>query len=144
VLQCVAVCCSVLQCVEVKSCRYYFLARPAEGDANGCLESFLYREESTLYVSIFIYVYTHTQVQVFFCSRGLREVMPTECVAVRCSVLLQCVAQRVAVCCSALQCAAVCCSALQCAAVRCSALQCVAVSYMKDCSHYKCSVPGSF
>jgi len=57
--------------------RYFLLARPAEGDANGCLESFLCREESTLYVSIFIYVYTHTQVQVFFFSRGLREVMPT-------------------------------------------------------------------
>jgi len=41
--------------------------------------------------------------------------------------VLQCVAVRVAVCCSVLQCVAVCCSVLQCVAVCCSVLQCVAV-----------------
>jgi len=41
--------------------------------------------------------------------------------------------ERVAVCCSVLQCGAVCCSVLQCVAVRCSALQCVLVC----CSHAK-------
>jgi len=63
---------------------------------------------------------------------------------VRCSVLQvssvqQITPQRVAVCCSALQCVAVCCSVLQwvavckivlqCAAVGCRVLQCVAVCY---------------
>jgi len=53
-------------------------------------------------------------------------------VAACCSVL-QCIAvccialQGVAVRCSVLQCVAVCCSVLQCVAARCSALQCVAV-----------------
>jgi len=38
--------------------------------------------------------------------------------------------QRVAVCCSVLQCVAVCCSVLQCVAVCCSVLQCVAVYFL--------------
>ena len=42
-------------------------------------------------------------------------------------VVLQCVLQCVAVCCSVLQCVAVCCGVLQCVAVCCSELQCVAV-----------------
>ena len=37
--------------------------------------------------------------------------------------------QKVAVCCSVLQCVAVCCSVLQCVAVRCSVWQCV--SYLE-------------
>ena len=50
------------------------------------------------------------------------------------SVLVYCVLQCVAGCCSVLQCVAVCCSVLQCVAVCCSVLQCVAVC----CSVLQC------
>jgi len=39
--------------------------------------------------------------------------------------LLQCVAERVAVCCSEMQCVAACCSVLTFVAMCCNALQCV-------------------
>ena len=54
------------------------------------------------------------------CCSVLHSVL--QCVAV-CCIMLQCVA----VCCSVLRCVAVCCSVLQCVAVCCSVLQCVAV-----------------
>jgi len=98
VLQCVTVCCSVLQSVAVIK----------HGTA----------------ATVFQWLRLHKSIQQsefvngMYCS-VLHYV--AECVAVCCSVL-----QRVAVCCSVLQCVAVCCSVLQRVAVCCSVLQCVA------------------
>ena len=85
--------------------------------------------------------------------------MPLQYVVVCCSVLLQCVAQGVAMCCSVLdtgwwrrekkhlcvvvgcsvlQCVAVCCSVLQCVVVGCSVLQCVA-AYVCRASLLECA-----
>ena len=99
VLQCVAVCCSVLQCVAVRCIR----CRP------GCQILSVTYEPRPAHDSL------HCALQ---------------CVAVRCSAL-QCVAVR----CSALQCVVVRCSTLQYVAVRCSALQCAAVR----CSVLQCA-----
>ena len=99
-LQCVAVCCSVLQCV-VKS----------PNTQNEWPMSFAWYLEE---------VYEQPPVRTQRCS-------VLQCVAVCCRVL-QCVAvccsvlQCVAVCCSALQSVAVCFSVLQCIAVRPTAL----------------------
>ena len=61
-----------------------------------------------------------------------------QCVAGCCSVLLSLSLawQCVAVCCSVLQCVAVCCSMLQCGAVEYSVLQCVAVGFFANESHF--------
>ena len=62
---------------------------------------------------IIMFVYSCTCVIVIFVYTGM---------------LLTCVLQCVAVCCSVLQCVAVCCSVLQCVAiVCCSVLQCVII-----------------
>ena len=87
-LQCVTVCCSVLQCVAV------------------CC--------SVLQVSMAII--RLLCCSVLQCVAVCYSVL--QCVAVRCSVL-----QCVAVCCSVLQCVAVCCSVLECVGVCCSVLQ---------------------
>jgi len=128
VLQCVAVCCSVLQCIE--TC-YTVSRMTLTYCMSGCATS------------------TRTlQCGVVCCS-------VLQCVAV-CYSVLQCVAvccrakylPRVRVCyfhlhvavwCSMLQCVAVCCSVLQCVAVCCSVLQgkvlttCLGVSATPTC-----------
>jgi len=70
-----------------------------------------------------------------------------ECAGVCCSVL-QCVAVRVlpcvAVCCSVLQCIAVCCNMLSCVAVCCSVLQCAVVCcIVLQCAAVGCTVKTS-
>ena len=96
---CVAVCCSVLQCVAVTWIMH------TAAHCNTLLHVAVTRDS---FVS-------HYPCVAVCCS-------VLQCVAVCCSVL-----QCVAVCCSVLQCVAVCCSVLQCVAVCCCVLQYVAV-----------------
>jgi len=107
-LQCVAVCCSVLQCVAVLSLRVTeglnILSWPLPSQAAA-----LFAERVTVCCSVL------------------------QCIAERCSVAVCCSAKRATVstasgpfcraCCSVLQCVAVCCSVLQCVAVYCSVCQ---------------------
>ena len=90
-LQCVAVCCSVSQCVQ-------------------CVVTTFVATDSADVV-------TTLQVCVALCCSALLCVAVCcnvlQCVALCCSVL-----QCVAVCCSVLQCVAVCCSVLQCVVFR--------------------------
>ena len=117
-LQCVAVCCSVLQgdavqttqlppCAAPKRCRGYYLqvcCSVLQCVAICCGE--LQRDA----------VQT-SQLPPCAAPKGAESVM-CECVAVRCTVL-----QCVAVCCNALQCVAVPCSVSHCVAVCCSVMQ---------------------
>jgi len=96
-LQCVAMCCTVLQCA---------LRTPDESIV--CHNDELLLQYTVLCCS-------ESQCVAMCCS-------VLQCVAVCCTVL-----HCVALCCSVLQCIAVCCSVLQCVAVCCSELQCVAV-----------------
>jgi len=118
VLQCVALCCSVLQRIAVWEVRYRC------HDPSGCFGA-----------TVAVWCSVLQCVAVCCCVRGTSSVPPsldTLC----CSVL-----QSVAACCSGLQCAryvfsatiprdvvlqcvAVCCSVLQCVAVCCNVLQC--------------------
>ena len=121
-LQCVAVCCSVLQCVaandnvgrsrNIKS----DICAPdvyTDGRHNTHMnESYLEYGKISVDKRGFEFVF----VQIAVCCRVL------QCVAVCCSVL-----QCAAVWCSVMQCVAVCCSVLQCVAVYCGVVQCVAV-----------------
>ena len=129
-LQCVAVCFTVLHCVVVSFCI--------------CIPP------STLYAEDLYGAFVHCVVSVLQCVAVCCSVL--QCVVARCSAL-QCVAVCVAMCCSvlqhhsiwihrprlcareihmessstALQCVVGCCGVLQCVAVCCSVLQCVAV-----------------
>ena len=127
------VCCSVLQCVAV-CCSVLC-----------CSVSLLHiRQSHNWKICDYCTSVQHSVLQrAAVCCRVLQSVAVCcsllQCVAVCCSVL-QCAAmccsmlQCVAVCCSVLQCAAVCRSVLQCVAVCCSVLQCVAVC----CSVLQC------
>ena len=116
-LQCVAVCCSVLQCVTKQSTTTRH-TRPVTN-----LKSSVTHQKSVLQC---VAVWCSVLQCVAVCCSVLQCVVVycnvLQCVAVCCSVL-----QSVAECCSVLQCAAVCCSVLRCVAVCCSVLQCVAV-----------------
>jgi len=128
VLQCVAVCCSVLQSLHIGITALHRKKRSEMrinawrrstrvtneiSQKTACsLQSWLLR----IFVSIILRVAT-AQENMF-----TNRTSPLLRVAVCCSVL-----QCVVVCCSVLQCVAVCCSVLQCAAVCCRVLQCVAV-----------------
>jgi len=98
VLQCVAACCSVLQCVAV----------PYVIDSN--VKCDLYMKNRIHVICCIVILF----VEILSCS-------VLQCVAVCCS-MLQCVAvlHCNAMCCSVLQCVALCCSVLQCVAVCCS------------------------
>ena len=111
---CVAVCCSVLQCVAVL-------------DPLTCLPCLILCHDSFVHVPSLIHFCRCSQNGSLWWTLLAKKVV---CVAVCCSVL-----QCVAVCCSVLQCVAVCCSVLQCIAVCCSVLQCVAVC----CSVLQCT-----
>jgi len=89
VLPCVVVCCRVLQCVAVCCCATFWRNTDA----------YVWRRQSFIRVTRLIHV---------------------------CGMTYPCVVECVAVCWSVLQCVAVCCSVLQCVAVCCSVLQCVA------------------
>ena len=103
-LQCVAVCCSMVQraavCCSVLQC-----------------------------VAVFCSVLQCVAVccNVLQCVAVLQLTCVRACVSCTGIHVLQCVAQCVAVWCSVLQCAAVCCSVLQRAVAFCSVLKCVAV-----------------
>jgi len=101
VLQCVAVCCSVVQCLPVE------LDMCVQATFPQCFPKF----PRTLpeYVLMCVDVCCNLLQCVTVCCSVLR------CVTV-CSSVLQCVA----VCLSVLRCVAVCCSVLQCVAVCCS------------------------
>ena len=114
--QCVAVCCSVLQCQHP----YCLLV---------CCSEFLRVAESscvlqcaTVCCSEFLCVAVCQSV--LLCCQCVASKNPAhQCrIRVQISPLLAGVLQRVAVCCSVLQCVAVYCSMLQCVAVCCSAL----------------------
>jgi len=96
-LQCVAVCCSVLQQLQCSTMRMRLTLR----------NMFSWLSITSEYVCC---------VNQGICCSVVQRVAA-------CCSALQCAAVR----CSALQCAAVRCSAVQCVAVRCSALQCAAV-----------------
>jgi len=117
-LQCVAVCCSVLQWVTV-SCSGLQCETKSDGrhgsDGEHCLSG-------------------DDRCSVLQCVAVCCSVL--QCVAVCCSVL-----QCAAVCCSGLQCAAVFCSVLHCVAVCCSGLQWVVVCcIMLYCAAVYCIV----
>jgi len=120
VLQCVAVYCSVLQCVAV-----YCSVLPYHED-----NEILVLHHTATHCNMLQHAATHCNTH---CST--RHLYDTATHRV-----LQCVLQRVAACCSMLQCVRicgtncstscgmhVCCSVLQCVAMCCSVLQCVAV-----------------
>jgi len=103
---CVAMCCSVLQCVyaalPVLCCGIKINVCSAACGAvccSKCCSVLYFRFDVCETCGVCVYVVQHL----------------LQCVAVRCSVL-----QCVAVCCSVLQCVAVCRSALQCVAVCCT------------------------
>jgi len=118
-LQCVAVCCSVLQCVAVR----YSLASASLGQCVAVLCNFASasfgRSVAVSCSALPCVVVCHSVLQPGCCIFRM----------VFCNVL-QCW-QCVAACCNMLQCAAVCCSVLQCVAVCCSVFQCVAVSVLR-------------
>jgi len=141
VLQCVAMCCSVLQCVASADLHY----APLLGT---CAYTF---------TCICNTLQHHCNAFVVHCSGDYLPFLSTQCFAVFCSVLkcvlvccsmfqfvavvinvtyppsVRIVLQCVAVCCSVVQCVAVCCSVLQCVAVCCSVLQCVAAVMSVTC-----------
>ena len=161
VLQCVAVCCIVLQ---------YVLQCVAE-----CCSVLVFWAEILLqccqldnhrpiymYVCVYVYAVSYGVLQcvamcwiVYPAEIRLRCCQPTkhytQHTATHCNTLqhtathcntqhyihtcmcirIRSVLQCVTVCCSVLQCVAVCCSVLQCVAVCCSVLQCVAVCWAK-------------
>ena len=124
VLQCDAVCFTVLQCVVV--CRASCVSKPGLHIVQN-FGSVLYCVAVCCSVLQCVAVCCSVLQCVAVCCSVLR------CVAMCFSVVLPCVVctvccsviQYVAVCCSVLQCVTVCCSALRCVAMRCSMLQCV-------------------
>ena len=103
-LQCVAVCCSVLQCV-------------AECFAVCC------STKSPALIHVFERNIQEDIVEIVKSQGIARSLLEVAVWCVCCSVL-----QRVAACCSVLQCFIACCSAFWCVAVCCSALK-----YNKEC-----------
>jgi len=108
VLQCVAVCCSVLQCVAEIHRSIHWRQHVYSTQDGVKLDKYMY---------IYIYTYEHIYIHNYMYT------LHAKC----CRVLLS-----VAVCCSMLQCVAMCCSYMynlhtECGAVCCSVLQCVAV-----------------
>ena len=118
-LHCVAVCCSVLQCVAV-----------CQLSSETAVENvYLLHIPKCVVVCVkSVAVRCSVLQRVAVCCSVLR------CAGVCCSVQVEqrdgCLAclpfAYSQVCCSVLQCDVVCCSALQCVAIRCSVLQCVA------------------
>jgi len=130
VLQCVAVCCSVLQ--DLLAAFHAASTCTITPSSVRCLLSVFVCVYACVCVwwGVCEWVCVWVRVQSTFLhslsflslARSLSLVCNLTCVAVCCSVL-----QCVAVCCSVLRCVAVCCSVLMCVAVRCSVLQCAAV-----------------
>jgi len=122
VLQCLAVCCSLLRKLD----------RGAGDSERQIFLVFHDLSDSTLEA-----VMNDAHLQLFI---QFKFLIPKKmCVAVCCSVL-----QCVAVCCSVLQCVAVCCSVLQCVAACCSVLQrivvrCSVVAVWLQCIAVYCS-----
>ena len=115
VLQCVAVCCSVLQCVtRCLSCSVLL-----------CVAMYC-----SVLQCVAVCWSVWLTVQEVLTSDKHTDLLPLQPIALfdphyrwhQCYSMLQ----SVAVCCSALQCVAVCCSVLQCVAVYCNVLQCSA------------------
>jgi len=141
VLQCAAVCCSVLHCVAVCCICGAHVCDPAFplsiwSQQLLCMaagDSTCGRNKHTSMAATHL-LYGCNRWAPCLRSNFSSSLSPgvLQCVAVCCSVL-QCVAacckvwQCVVVCCGVLYCVAVCCIVLHCVAVRCSALQCVAV-----------------
>ena len=106
VLQYVAVCCSVLQCVAVRGGVSFVKIcqkRPAHMKRDLCKSVCVGRVSEGLLRVCRVCVCVAVCCSVLQCVRGPFESLSRACV-------LQCIA----VCCSALQCIAVCCSVLQC------------------------------
>jgi len=118
VLQCVAVCCSVLQ-------------------SKVHTVSVLTRQETCMVVccSVLPCVAVRCSLVQSGAFQGTHSISTQKRRDVYGSVL-----QSVAVCCRVLSCVAVWCSVLQCVAVRCSALQCVAVCCVSNYAQYQYSV----
>jgi len=111
VLQCVAVCCSVLQCVAdpcVYTYRRAFGQRATRGMANVACCSVL-QCVAVCCSAMQIYVYKGTEEP-----KGRPMVLQMQQAEHPHTAEAPVVLQYVAVCCSALQCVAVCCSTLQC------------------------------
>ena len=133
-LQCAAVCCSVLQKVSlvtffhkcVAVCCTIFLAVCCsvlqniflETSFPNELEPYCLSKKNVQFIFVKQTMYCNTRNKLFMVPSFLDSPHETVC----CSVL-----QCVALCCSVVQCGAVCCSMLQCVAVCCSVLQYVAV-----------------
>ena len=122
-LQCVAVCCSILQCVPFG--RLHTFGR-LHIKKRLCILAPCTQTAASLFSD---FLHTHRGISANFgaSARPINHMAVLVC----CSVL-----QCVAVCCSVLQCVAVCCSALQCVIVYCSVLQCCA----ECCSVLQCVV----
>jgi len=121
VMQCVAVCCSVLQSMW----------RPSRMKHSSVLQCVLQCVLQDLLQCVAVCC-SVLQCVVIYLAPLSHEIQ--QCVAVCCKVCYRVcctvycsVLQSVAVCCSVMQYFAVCCSVLQCVAVCCSVLQCVAV-----------------
>jgi len=96
VLECVGMCCSVLQCAVVSFCELQWLQCVAVCWSVLECVGVCFNAEAL-------------ESQIHLCFKKTWRVNTLQCVAVRCSAL-----HCVAVCCSVLQCVAVCFSALQC------------------------------
>jgi len=141
VLQCVAVCCSVLQCSERSAHDVVQKGKLQIGGRQGVMETqriymyiYIYIYIYTcmymyifIYMYIYVYVYIHIYIRIYIyvykLDRPANLGCPIKGLLVRCSSL-HCVVMR----CSVLQCIALRCNALQCVAVRCSAVCCSAMN----------------
>ena len=113
-LQNVAVCCSLLQCVnDIRIVEA--LQHVATHCIATCCSVLQCVNDNTLYCNVLLHV--AVRVPLLQCVAVCCSVL--QCVAVCCSML-----QYVAVCCSMLQYVAVCCSVLHCNAMCCYVLQC--------------------
>ena len=127
VSQCVAVCCIVLKrkrrCVQCTMCSVY-VPRTFICVSFNVSVAVLLQCIAMCYRVVCCSVLQCVAAKETVCSEYIPPLFV--CVSSNVSVAV-CQLQCVAVCCSTLQCVAVCCSVLQCIAVCCSVLQCVAV-----------------
>jgi len=122
VLQCVAVCCSVLQCVAV-CCSVL-----------QCV-SWLIKEYAYLFVNMSVCFGQIRSLEMHEISQEISEKFPKSRLDSNCAIRCK---NRVAACCSVLQCVAVYYSVLQCIAVCCSVVQCTAATVELTFENFFC------
>jgi len=125
-LQCVAVCCSVLQCVAVFDVCCSVILETVLAQTRRVADASEKMQRVAVCCSVLqcvaVCCSVLQSVAVSYSRLCSRELVASPMRVGGCSLL-----QYVTLCCNALQCVAICCSVLQCGAVRRSVLPCVAV-----------------